>query len=311
MVTQMNSFLTVGSRVLVLFLLISIGFVCNKTKMLNKEVNKKISDIVVIIVTPCVIIQSFQREFRTDLLKLLLLAMFLSAALHIVMIILSRILMHDKNEMRERMFRFAAVFSNAGFMALPLQEALLGADGVFFGAAYVAFFNIFVWSYGIVEISGDKNIITPKKVLLSPGITGVAAGMIIFAFSIKLPYVLSSAISYMAALNVPLPMLVIGYYLGNTDIIEALKDKASYKCLFWRLIGFPCVLLALMYLCGIRGSMLTSMIIAVSAPVAATTTMFSEKFDSDTELSVRLVSVSTLLSMITMPLVIGLTQLIA
>lgn len=307
----MNSFLTVGSQVVILFLLIMIGFVCNKNKMLNKEVNKKISDIVVIIVTPCVIIQSFQREFRTDLLKQLLTALAAAVVLHIIMIIISGIFMNDSDESRERIYRFGAVFSNAGFMALPLQNALLGEDGVFFGAAYIAIFNIVLWSYGIVEMSGDKTLITPRKVFLSPGIIGVLIGAVIFVFSLKIPAVISSAMSYMAALNVPLPMMIVGYYLGDTNIAQALKDIKSYKCLFLRLMIFPVLALGLLYLCGIRGTLLSALIIAASAPIGATTTMFSEKFGRDTELSVRLVSLSTLLSMLTMPLIIGITQLIA
>ena len=307
----MNSFLTVGSQVVILFLLIMIGFVCNKNKMLNKEVNKKISDIVVIIVTPCVIIQSFQREFRTDLLRQLLTALAAAAVLHIIMIVISGIFMNDSDESRERIYRFGAVFSNAGFMALPLQNALLGEDGVFFGAAYIAVFNIVLWSYGIVEMSGDKTLITPRKVFLSPGIIGVLIGAVIFVFSLKIPAVISSAMSYMAALNVPLPMMIVGYYLGDTNIAQALKDIKSYKCLFLRLVIFPVLALGLLYLCGIRGTLLSALIIAASAPIGATTTMFSEKFGRDTELSVRLVSLSTLLSMLTMPLIIGITQLIA
>lgn len=307
----MNSFLTVGSQVVILFLLIMIGFVCNKNKMLNKEVNKKISDIVVIIVTPCVIIQSFQREFRTDLLKQLLTALAAAVVLHIIMIVISGVFMNDSDESRERIYRFGAVFSNAGFMALPLQNALLGEDGVFFGAAYIAVFNIVLWSYGIVEMSCDKTLITPRKVFLSPGIIGVLIGAVIFVFSLKIPAVISSAMSYMAALNVPLPMMIVGYYLGDTNIAQALKDIKSYKCLFLRLVIFPVLALGLLYLCGIRGTLLSALIIAASAPIGATTTMFSEKFGRDTELSVRLVSLSTLLSMLTMPLIIGITQLIA
>lgn len=307
----MSNFLTVGSQVLILFSLMLIGFACNKAKILNEEANKRISDLVVILVTPCVIIQSFQREFDEKLLFKICIALLISFVAHLAMILSVHFIFRSQLDKRRRVLSFASVFSNAGFIALPLQSALLGADGVLMGAAYLVVFNIMLWSYGITLMSGDKNMITPKKILFSPGIIGVVIGMIVFLFSIKIPYVISSTIGYMAALNVPLPMIVVGYYLAKTNVLEVLRDIQSIKCIFVRLIAFPVATLVILYLCGVRETMLTAMVIAMSAPVGATTTMFSEKFDCDTPLSVKLISLSTLLSIITMPIIVGFTQTIA
>ena len=307
----MNNFLAVGSQVLILFLLMLIGFVCNKTKILSEEANKRISDVVVILVTPCVIIQSFQREFKEELLFKICIALLISFILHLAMILAVHMIFKPQPDKRRRVLSFASVFSNAGFIALPLQNALLGADGVLMGAAYLVVFNIMLWSYGITLMSGDKSMITPKKLIFSPGIIGVAIGMVVFVFSIRIPNVINSTLGYMAALNVPLPMLVVGYYLGKTNVLEVFRDIQSMKCIFVRLILFPIVTLAILYTCGVRGTMLSAMVIAMSAPVGATTTMFSEKFERDTQLSVKLISLSTLLSIITMPVIVGFTQMIA
>ena len=306
----MNHFLTVGTQVLVLFLLMLVGYFCNKGKILSKEGNKRISDLVVIVVTPCVIIKSFQREFNPEMMKLLLVALLVAVVSHIVMILLAGLCIRNPDEKRNRVLRFGTVFSNAGFIALPLQEALLGASGVFFGAAYLVVFNIFLWSWGIYHMSGDKSTITPKKILLSPGIIGVAIGMLIFLTSYQLPEVISVTIGHVAALNVPLPMMVVGYYLAETNMIEALKDGSCYLCMLLRLILFPLLGMGIMYLIGVPKDILVTMVISLSAPVGATTTMFSEKFDLDTSRSVQLVSVTTLLSMLTMPLIVGLAQTI-
>ena len=115
----------------------------------------------------------------------------------------------------------------------------------------------------------------------------------------------------MSALNLPLPMLMVGYYLGKADLLAAFKDGWSYVCMAMRLIVYPMILLAVLYMCGVRGNVLTVLVIGASAPVGATTTIFSAKFNRSTELSVRLVSLSTILSMLTMPLIVGLTQMIA
>lgn len=302
-------FWTVSEQVMVLFLLILVGFLCNKFKLLSKEANKRISDLVVIVVAPCVIIKSFIREYNAEMLVQLLLALLVAAVCHIVMILFSYLLIRGNNK-REKVLRFASVFSNAGFFALPIQEALLGPDGVFFGAAYLVMFNILYWSWGICHISGDKSQISTKRILFSPGIIGVVFGMVLFAFSIRLPNSLNAALSHMSALNTPLPMIVVGYYLAEVDLLKALKDKGSYLCLLLRLIVFPLFALGILYLCGVRDAMLVSTVIALSAPVAAATTMFSEKFDSDTVLSVQLVSLSTLFSVVTMPAIVSLSLMI-
>ena len=305
------NFLKVGEQVLVLFLLIAVGFLCNKGKLLTKEANKRISDLVVIVVVPCVIIKSFLREFNPQMLTQLLLALFVAALSHIAMIFLCRLFIRDKDEQRRRVLQFGAMFSNAGFMAIPLQEALLGANGVFFGAAYLVMFYIFSWSWGVFLMTGDRSKITVKKVLVTPGVIGVVLGMILFVSSVKLPNVITTTLTHISNLNTPLPMIVVGYYLAESNLLEALKDKGNYICTGLRLILFPLLTLGILYLCGIRGDILMSMVIAISAPVAAMTTMFSEKFGANTILSVQLVSLSTVLSLITMPVIVALAQMIA
>ena len=307
----LSNFLTVGDQVLVLFLLILVGFLCNKAKLLTKEANKRISDLVVIVVAPCVIVKSFLREFNPRMLTMLLLALLIAAVSHIVMILLCALLIRDKDEQRRRVLQFGAMFSNAGFMAIPLQEALLGVDGVFFGAAYLVMFYIFSWSWGVFLMTGDRSKITVKKILVTPGVIGVVIGMILFVSSVKLPNVITTTLGHISNLNTPLPMIVVGYYLAESNLLVALKDKGNYLCMGIRLIFFPLLTLGILYLCGVRGAILMSMVIAISAPVAAMTTMFSEKFGADTILSVQLVSLSTLFSMITMPVIVALAQMIA
>ena len=307
----MSSFFTVGEQVLILFLLMAVGFACNKAKILTDEANKRISDLVVILVAPCVIIQSFEREYDANLLRKICVSALIAVGLHILMIAAAHFIFLKEEDAKRRVLRFGAVFSNAGFVALPLQSALLGAEGTLLGASYLVVFNIMLWSYGIYEMSGDKKNITAAKIILSPGIVSVTIGIILFLFSIKLPNALSCAIGYMAALNVPLPMIIVGYYIAKTNIFKALKDAESIKCMAVRLLIFPFASLAVLYISGIRGVMLSAAVIAASAPVGATATMFSEKFGADTLLSANLVSVSTLISTVTMPIVISIAQNLA
>ena len=160
-------------------------------------------------------------------------------------------------------------------------------------------------------MSGSRQNLSPRKLILNPGVLSLAIGLMLFLARITLPTVLASPMGHLAALNTPLPMLIIGFYLADTDLKAALRDWRSYAAIGLRLLVVPLTALGILYLCGVRGTLLVSMIIAASAPVAASTTMFATKYDCDTGLSVNLVSLSTLLSLITMPLIVALAQVIA
>ena len=304
-------FLTVFSQVCILMLLIAVGFVAAKTKIMTAEGTKCCTDIALIIVTPCVIIKSLIREYSAEIMKSLAKAFVLTFIVQVLLILLSILMLHSKDKEKERVLRFGSIFANCGFMSLPLQQVILGADGTLYGSAYIIMFNLVVWSYGVFLISGDKRYIQPKKLFINPGIIGLLIGIIIFVFSVPIPDIVYSSINYLSAIYTPLPMLIIGYHLAQSNVLNAFRDIRCIFSVFLSLIVYPLAALGLLYLLGVRGALLVSVIISVSAPVAAITTMFSSKFGGDTELSVDMVSLSTVLSLVTMPLVIYIAQLIA
>ena len=304
-------FATVFSQVMILMLMIATGFVAAKAKIMTAEGARCCTDIALVIVTPCVIIKSLIREYSRELMKSLAFAFAVTLLVQVLMILLSYLILHSKDKARERVLRFGTIFANCGFMSLPLQQVILGADGTLYGSAYIIMFNLVIWSYGVFLISGDKRYIKPKKLFINPGIIALAIGLVIFIFSIPVPKILYSTIDYISAIYTPLPMLIIGYHLAQNSLVTALKDA---KCLFavlLRMIVYPLAVLGALYLLGVRGNLLVSVIISVSAPVAAFTTMFSSKYGADTPLSVDMVSLSTVAAAVTMPLVITLAQLLA
>ena len=305
-------FITVFTQVSVLMLMIAVGFIAAKTGIMTEAGAACCTDIALIIATPCVIIKSLARRFDAAVMKSLLLAIALTLLVQVLMITLGTLLLRSKDLRRQRTLRFGSIFANCGFMSLPLQEVMLGADGTLYGSAYVIMFNLVVWSYGVYLISGDKRYIQPKKLFVNPGIAGLLIGLIIFVFSVPVPRVLSSTVNYLAAIYTPLPMLIIGYHLSKTNVLKAFKDIKCIAAVILRLLVYPLVSLGILYLLGVRGTLLVSVIISLSAPVAAVTTMFSSKFGGgDTALSVDMVSLSTVLSIITMPAVITLAQILA
>lgn len=304
-------FINVLSQVVILMLLILLGFILTKCKILTDEGIKSMTDMVLLLVTPCVIIKSFMREFDKTALKNLLISFLIAVLVHIGFIFIATVFMRAKNISSQRVLRFGVIFTNCGYMSLPLQQALLGEDGVFFGSSFIAIFNLFVWSYGVLLMTGDRKYLTPKKLFINPGLIGIALGLIIFLFSIPIPEIIKEPISYMAALNTPLPMIIIGFHLANSKLSEEIRNPQCLKAIIVRLFLMPLLALGVMYLLGVRGNMLISSTISCCAPTAAITTMFSAKYSADTSLSVSIVSLTTVVSLISIPLIVTLAQTIA
>ncbi len=303
---MLDNVMSVGTYVLILFILIAIGFVCNKTKILSDKSSKDITNLVMYIVTPCVIINSFRRVFDETLLNGLLITVTASFLSFGVNILLSHIFLHDPDSKRERTLRCGAVFSNCGYMSLPLQEAILGPEGVFFGAIYIAVFQITLWTYGVMLMSGNFKNISLKRIFINPGVISSVIGVIIFITSFKVPFIIGKPIEFLAALNTPLPMIIVGFHLANASL--KVSGVNAYFSMILRLIISPLIMFGGLYFCGVRGTILIACVIAASAPVAAAVTMFSEKFQCDTSLSATMVSLTTLISIITMPLIVGIAS---
>lgn len=307
--TFLNNFYTVFIQVLILFVFMGFGFIGEKRRFITEEGSKVMSDVLLNFVTPCLIINSLNISFDKTKFRGIIICVVAYLSIQIVCAVIATLLFRGGDEKSRLVMRFALVFSNVGYMGIPLQKAVLGNEGVFYGSVCVAMFNVFVWTYGIICMGGKNSQMSLRKLILNPGIIAVTIGFILFIFSVKLPTPISSAISGMAALNTPVAMMVIGFNLARSNILSALKDKRVYLVSALRLILVPLTALFVLLALGLRGTILISLIIAASAPVAAVTTVFSVKYERDTELSVKLVAFSTLLSILTMSAIVALAQL--
>ncbi|MBP5320222.1 MAG: AEC family transporter [Kiritimatiellae bacterium] len=304
-----ESFCLVAKQVAILFILMGIGAACNKAGLLKEEAVKGIVNLLLLIVTPCLIISAFQRDYNASMAAGLLQSLAYAFGFHLLAILLAHLFVHHPEKAGERVLRFAVVFSNAGFMAIPLEQAVLGMDGVFYGAAIIAVFNLIVWSYGLILMNGRVSDIRIRQLLVNPGIIGVLFGCALFLCSIRLPGVLTTVTRSMAGLNTPLAMIVIGYYLAEAKIGRLFTCPAAYVTIALRLIAVPLAVIAAIRVIGHTDrTVALSAVIAASAPVAAMTTMFASRFRQDTALSVGIVAVTTLLSILTMPLIVAWAQ---
>lgn len=302
----LDNFLTIGQQVLVLFILIAVGFVCGKKGVITEHASKVMTDIVLYVVTPCVMVSAFQRDFSMETLGNIGIAALTAGVIIGASIVLCRLVFRSKDINRKKVLQFAVIFSNCGFMSLPLQKQLLGDDGWFFGSIFVAMFNIIVWTYGLVDMSGDKKQLSIKKIALNPGIIGAVAAIILFVLPFQLPPIIAQPITHLSNLNTPVPMLIIGYYLSKANFRKAFTDGGAYLASLFRLIIIPFAAAFVMLALHLDKTMVIAFTIASAAPTAATTTMFAAKFNRDVELSVSVVTLTTVLSLITMPLIVSI-----
>lgn len=328
----MTNFLIVSTQVWVLFALVALGAAARLAKLVDDAAVKGIVNILVLLVTPSLIIDVFQRPYEAAMLRQLGVAFAIAFAAHVVAIAAASLIVRSGDDSRRPVLRLAIVFSNAGFMGIPLEHAILGDSGVFFGITYVVTFNLVIWSWGLWEMNSAKctvenagngaksrdrrpsaarrpsSMIRNSSFIVNPGTIGMAAGLGLFLAGATLPQILAQPVKMMASLNTPLAMIVIGYYLAGAKFGRVIRCREAYVATFVRLVAFPAALLAALYPFrkALDSDMMLALVIAASAPVAAMVTMFSAKFGRDVDLSVGLVSGTTLLSIITMPAIIAL-----
>lgn len=305
----MQNLVTVATQVGVLFALMAVGTVCRRTRLVDGPAVKGIVNLLIIVVTPCIIVDVFQRPFEPSMLRSFLLGFAISFAAHIALMLIARLTARGDAKSLP-VLRLATVFSNAGFMGIPLEYAILGPEGVFYGIVYVATFNLFIWSWGLVQMRERTTWRDIRPMVLNPGTFGLALGLPLFLFSATLPSMVRIPVHLLSELNTPLAMVVIGFYLAGADFRRVVRTPAAYVSAFIRLVAFPLLMIgALWFLRGYVDRMMSlAIVIASSAPVAAMVTMFASKYERDVDLSVGLVSGTTLLSIATMPPVIALAM---
>ena len=295
---MMESFLTVGRQIITLYLLMAAGYVLGKVKLIDDRGSLCISNLVMYVVSPCMMLVAFQRPLERELL-------------HAAFIVLSRLLIREKDAHRRSLLLFGSVFTNCGFMGYPLMAALFGTIGVFYGSAYVVVFTFLSWTYGIYAMTGDHSQLKLRPLFMNPGVISIVLAMALFLLQITLPEILMVPITYLADLNTPLPMVVVGYQLSHADFRAALRGAGSWVSLLLRLVAFPLLTLGICLALDLDSRLTVITVIAASAPPAALMSMFSAKFKLDTALASSTVSVQTAFSALTMPLMVSLANYLA
>lgn len=303
----MEAFLAVIIKVAIILILILVGYFVVKKGMFSQKGLSEVTDFLIHIVTPCLIISSFM---TADSGTLEAMDLFLAVALPVVSIAISIALSYlfFRKEMkpRQKVLRFAMIFSNVGFMGVPLVEGIVGAGGVLYSSFFIAVFNVICWTYGYAMMGGGR--VSLKTLLLNPGVIGLAIGLPIYFLNIRLPELIASPIEMLAEVNTPLAMLVVGGYIARVELKAFFSDLAVYKMSALRLLVAPALYLAVALLVRPNDTLLLSSVIQAATPVAATCVLLAVQHGGDAELASKCVAVTTVISVLTIPVFTVLTQ---
>lgn len=295
----------VAEQVITLFLIMAVGFYAKKKNIISGETSKRLSDILFKITMPLLIISSFQIDYSADMLKNIFMVLFWAFAVHIISVVVALFLYYKCPVESKKVLKFAVVFSNCGYMGFPVLESIVGSIGIFYGAVFLIPFNVFLWSYGVMVFNDEKQKGTVGKVLTNPGIIAVALGMVLFMFSIKLPMPVFRATQTVGSMTTPLSMIIVGALMADIKLKDMFKGIEVYKTSAVRLLILPLVMYGIMRLLNVPDDVATIILILTAMPVAANTAIFAEQFDSDAGLASRCIGISTLLSILTIPLIMN------
>ena len=301
---------TIVNSVISLFIMILVGVYASKKKIITPDTNKALTNILIQIALPFMILNSFMFDFNDNIKSNMIKTLFYSLTAYILVIIISYLLLLPINGDKKTVLHFGNVFTNTGYVGFPILFSIYGPEGVIYGSIFNMFFVIFVWTYGLLLFKGNikKEEVKQeiKGIILNPSIIAVFLGIIALIFNIQLPGALSTSMKSIGNMTGPLSMLIIGVILSNVKIKKHLKDWTLYYGIITKLIIIPIFISLLFYLLGDMSKAAITVIVMVAMPASAMTSIFAESYNKENEYAAILVSATTLLSLITVPLLLKL-----
>lgn len=294
--------LVVLKQAFIMLILILVGAGCFKLKLLSKQTVTELSGLVLKVVNPIVILMAYQRENKPELVHNLLWTFVLAAISYAVACAVAYLGIRDKEGRETVIERFSSIYSNCGFMGIPLVMAMFGYEGVFYLTAFLTCFNAMVWSHGVMMMSGERSLKSLVKVLTSPAIIAIVVGMVLFFFNITIPSLLAETLEMIGNLNTPLAMIVAGATIAQTNLVKVLTKPRVFYVAALKLLVIPLLCIVIFRFLPLDQTVEMTVLAASAAPSAAICTMMSLTYDRNAAYASEIFGMTTLLSIATMPL---------
>ena len=295
-----------------LFVIMFMGYAVVKAGLMKSSESKSVSVILVYLVIPCVIIKAFQVDYTPDVQKGLFLAIAAAVAVHILFLLitipLKKIFQMDVIE------QATSIYSNAGILVIPLVQELLGQDYVIYSSAYIAVQLILLWTQGKNMLCEEEKL-EWKKIFLNVNIISIIAGIVLFLFRIKLPAGVQDVLGMMNNMIGPLGMLLAGMTIAEVPLKLIFTKRRNYLSVALRLLLYPVLGLFLMKAIQIvvnlenSSQILLTVYLACVTPACASVTSMAQLYDKDAAYASSLYVLTTLLSIVTMPVMVYLYEM--
>ena len=296
-------FILIFNQLLKMLILMLVGVFCARKQLITQEGNRCISNFLLMIVNPCLIISVYQVDFDARLAKGLLFSLVAAVIAHILGFIISGVLIRPGENPEYTLDRYAAAYSNCGFIGIPLINSVLGSEGVFYLTAFMTVFNILSWTHGLSLIKGRFETSHIREGLMSPMVIGAFIAIFLFFTQIRIPSVIMDSMDYIAATNTPLAMVVAGFSVAHSDIRKIFTNLHFYWIAIIKLFLVPFAAVLMVKLLNFPEMVAYTIIIASACPTATTLTMMSIRFDRNYSYSSEIFTFTTVLSIVTIPLV--------
>lgn len=301
-------FILIFEQLVKMFFIMLLAILCYKIKLVNQEGNKTVSNLLLLVVNPLVIITTYQTDYKPELVRGLLISFGAAVLCHIVGIIATTLLIRPKGSPDANIERYNAMYSNCGFIGIPLISSVLGSNGVFFLSAYIVVFNLFSWTHGVVLMEKKFSWENVRKGLRAPMVTATIIAVLLFFFRIRFPDVVLDSMNYVADMNTPLAMMVAGFSVAQTDILKMCTKLRVYFSCFLKLVLIPVIMIFLLKIIPLPRDVAMTTLIACACPAATTGTMMAIRYRQNYTYSSEMFALSTILAVATIPLIVLLAE---
>lgn len=294
------------------FIFIILGFLIVRCNILKSTDSEVVTKLCIYLMTPAIIINAFQIDATGNVIKGLLLAVFNAVIIHIVCIIIAKL--YGRLTNATEVERASIIYSNGGNLIVPIVGSVLGDEWVVYSAAFVAVFNIFVWTHGRGMFAKEDGI-PWKKILLNVNIISVGVGLFMLVFDYKFTGLASSVIASLADMVGPVSMIIVGMVLGGMKVQNIFSNNRIWGVICMRLIICPLVILLIMSMFPVESfvpggdTVMLVSFLAACAPCAATINQFAILYSKNAEYASAINILSTLLCILTMPIMVYLFQI--
>ena len=305
-------FLMIFNQILVLFLILFVGYLLFKINILDDHTNKKLSSFVVNVSAPALIISAFTTNSKgtlIEIINIIVISLFCYLFLFAMTIILPRFLKIHNDELG--IYKFMVMFSNVGFMGFPVISAIYGNDAIFYASIFNLPFYLLIYTLGVyyVSLHAGQKIQFNYRRLLNSGVIAVIIGIVLFSTKLKPPYFINETIGLIGGVTTPLSMLIIGASLAKISIKDIFSSYKLYIFSLIKLVFLPIVIYFILkpFSTLISNPILIGIsVVIVGMPVAANAVMLSKEYNGNEEIASKGVFISTLLSIVTIPLLVYL-----